>query len=61
MDSGELNPQSSWAKYTCGERAYYYRDDRKAYSLSPPPEGVRGEEEESAEEFEEEFAKACSG
>ena len=35
-----LNPKSTWAKYTCGERAYYYNAETKAFSLLAPEGGV---------------------
>jgi len=53
-----INLESPWAKFTCGARAYYYSRDTKAFSLKAPPEGISGEEEEDAGEFEEWFRRA---
>lgn len=58
MDAG-LNPRSKWEKVFCGERAYYYNNDTREYSLKAPDEGVqREEEEEDLERFEEDWATA---
>eukprot|EP01050_Picozoa_sp_SAG11_P025799 SAG11_NODE_5948_length_1426_cov_3.034665_1_plen_411_part_01 len=52
-DSGELNTESKWVKFTLGERAVYWNRETKAWSLLVPPEGVHKERvKEDAAEFE---------
>eukprot|EP01045_Picozoa_sp_COSAG04_P005032 COSAG04_NODE_227_length_19396_cov_29.887547_13_plen_1562_part_00 len=58
MDSGELNSKSPWDKYTCGDRAYYYNTDTKAYSLQVPAEGFYEEKDEKLGKFERHFTTA---
>jgi hypothetical protein len=55
MDNGELNARSQWIKFVCGAQAYYYHEQTKVYSLCPPTQGVRKEEQEEGED-EDEFA-----
>ena len=58
MDAG-LNPQSKWEKVFCSERAYYFHNDTREYSLKAPKEGVWQEEEEGdLARFEEDWATA---
>jgi hypothetical protein len=58
-DSGELNPQSPWCKFTQQGRAFFYHRDTKAFSLKAPGEGIRQDEEnEDAAEFERCFINA---
>jgi hypothetical protein len=59
MDSGELNPQSPWLKFTHQGRVFFYHRDTNALSLKAPAEGiVQDEEEEDAAEFEKNFITA---
>ena len=65
MDSGELNPQSQWAKFTYQGRAYYQnyhrkRDTQSMLMLEAPAEGVASNVEMSesqAADFDEAFGE----